>query len=69
VLRGIFGPKKDEVTAGWRTLHNEELSDLYSSSDIIILIMLDAMCKALSTNGDEEESCMRLMEKPEEGIR
>jgi uncharacterized membrane protein len=25
VLRRIFGPKRDEVTKGWRTLHNEEL--------------------------------------------
>jgi hypothetical protein len=25
VLRGTFGPKRDEVTAGWRKLHNEEL--------------------------------------------
>jgi hypothetical protein len=30
VLRRIFGPKKDEVTAGLRKLHNEELCDLYS---------------------------------------
>jgi hypothetical protein len=35
VLRRIFGPKKDEVTGGWRRLHNEELYDLYSSSNII----------------------------------
>jgi hypothetical protein len=32
VLRRISGPKRDEVTAGWRTLHNEELCDLYSST-------------------------------------
>jgi hypothetical protein len=25
VLRRIFGPKRDEVTRGWRKLHNEEL--------------------------------------------
>jgi hypothetical protein len=25
VLRGIFGPKRDGVTGGWRKLHNEEL--------------------------------------------
>jgi hypothetical protein len=31
VLRRIFGPKRDEVTGGWRKLHNEELRDLYSS--------------------------------------
>jgi hypothetical protein len=28
VLRGIFGPKRDEVTGEWRKLHNEELRDL-----------------------------------------
>jgi hypothetical protein len=27
VLR-IFGPKRDEVTGGWRKLHNEELHNL-----------------------------------------
>jgi hypothetical protein len=30
VLRRIFGLKRDEVTGGWRKLHNEELRDLYS---------------------------------------
>jgi hypothetical protein len=31
----IFGSKKDEVTGGWRKLHNEELRNLYSSPSII----------------------------------
>jgi hypothetical protein len=35
VLRRIFGPKKDEVTGEWRKLHNEELNDLYSSTNIL----------------------------------
>jgi hypothetical protein len=35
VLRRIFGPKRDEVTGGWRKLHNEELHNLYSSPSII----------------------------------
>jgi hypothetical protein len=35
VLRRIFGPKRDEVTAEWRNLHNDELHNLYSSPDII----------------------------------
>jgi hypothetical protein len=35
VLRRIFGPKRHEVTGGWRKLHNEELRDLYSSPSII----------------------------------
>jgi hypothetical protein len=25
LLRKIFGPKRDEVTEGWRKLHNEEI--------------------------------------------
>jgi len=37
VLR-IFGPRRDEVTGEWRRLHNEELNDLYSSSNIVRLI-------------------------------
>jgi hypothetical protein len=38
VLRRIFGPKRDEVTGGWRKLHNEELHNLYSSPSIIRVI-------------------------------
>jgi hypothetical protein len=40
VLTRIFGPKRDEVTGGWRTLHNEELYNLYSSPSIIIRRMI-----------------------------
>ena len=38
VLRRIFGPRRDEVTEEWRRLHNEELSDLYSSPNIVRVI-------------------------------
>jgi hypothetical protein len=38
VLRRIFGPKRDEVTGGWRKLLNEELHDLYYSPSIIRII-------------------------------
>ena len=38
VLKRIFGPKRDEVTGEWRKLQNEELYDLYSTSNIIRLI-------------------------------
>jgi hypothetical protein len=34
-LRKIFGPKRDEVRRKWRSLHNEELHDLYSSPNVI----------------------------------
>jgi hypothetical protein len=38
VLRRIFGPERDEVTGGWRKLHNEELHGLYSSPSIVRVI-------------------------------
>jgi hypothetical protein len=38
VLRGIFGPQRDEVTGEWRKPHNEELSVLYSSPSIVRVI-------------------------------
>jgi hypothetical protein len=37
-LRKIFGPKRDEVRGKRRTLHNEELYDLYSSPNNIRVI-------------------------------
>jgi hypothetical protein len=38
VLRRIFGPKRDEMTGGWRKLHNEELHGLYSSPSNVRVI-------------------------------
>jgi hypothetical protein len=38
VLRGVFGPKRDEVTGEWRKPHNEELNELYSSPTIVWVI-------------------------------
>ena len=43
VLRRIFGPKRDEITAEWRKLHNEELNDLYCSSNTVRVIKLRRM--------------------------
>ena len=37
-VRRIFGPKRDKVTGEWRGLHNEELNDVYSSSNIVRVI-------------------------------
>jgi hypothetical protein len=38
VFRRIFGPKRDEVTGEWRSLHNEVLYALYSTPNIISVI-------------------------------
>jgi hypothetical protein len=33
-----LGPKKEEVTRGWRKLHNEELYGLLCSPDVKVII-------------------------------
>jgi hypothetical protein len=38
VLKGIFRPKRDEVTEEWRKLQNEALNDLYCSPNIVRMI-------------------------------
>jgi hypothetical protein len=37
VQRKIFGPKTEEITRGWRNLHNEELHNLYFSPNTRII--------------------------------
>jgi hypothetical protein len=43
VLRRLFGPNRDEMTGGWRKLHNEELHGLYSSPSIVRVIKVRRM--------------------------
>jgi hypothetical protein len=38
VLRRIFGPKREEVTRGWRNLHNEKVHNMYSSPSITRMV-------------------------------
>jgi hypothetical protein len=38
VLWRMFGPKRNDVIAGWRQLQIEELHNLYSSLDIIRMV-------------------------------
>jgi hypothetical protein len=42
VLKGIYRPKKKEITREWRKLHNEEHNNFYSSPNII-KVMEDEM--------------------------
>jgi len=39
-LLRIFGCKRNEVTGEWIKLHNEELSDLYSSPSVVWVVKL-----------------------------
>jgi hypothetical protein len=67
VLRRIFGPKRNEVTGGWRKLHNEELLDLYSSPSIIRMIKSRRMRWAGSAAriGEKRNAYGVLVGKPE----
>jgi hypothetical protein len=38
VLRRIFGLKRDEIIGEWRKRHNEDLNDMYSSPNIILIV-------------------------------
>jgi hypothetical protein len=70
VLRRTSGPKRDEVTGGWRKLHNEELHNLYSPPSIIRIIksMRYEMGRACSTN-EEKRNAYRLLVGNPEGKR
>jgi hypothetical protein len=67
VLRGIFGPKRDEVTGEWRKLYNGELHNLYSPPDIIRNIKSRRMRWAghVARMGEERKVYRVLVGKPE----
>jgi hypothetical protein len=46
VLRRLFGPKREKVTGEWRKLHNEELNILYSSPNILRVVISRRMREA-----------------------
>jgi hypothetical protein len=53
VLRRIFGLKSDEVTGGWRKLHNKKLHNLHYLLNVIK--MIKGMGRACSTYGSKLE--------------
>jgi hypothetical protein len=67
VPRRIFGPKRDEVTAEWRKLHNEEFHDLYSSPSIIRIIKSRRMRWAghIARKGEKRNAYRLFVGKPE----
>jgi hypothetical protein len=67
VLRGIFGPKRDEVIGGWRKLRNEELHNLHCSPSIIRMIKSRRMRWAghVARMGEKRSACRILVGKLE----
>jgi hypothetical protein len=67
LLRRIFEPKGDEVTGGWRKLHNEELRDLYSSPSIIRIMKSKKMrwAEHVARKGEKRNGYRLLVGKPE----
>jgi hypothetical protein len=69
MLRRIFGPKMDEVTGEWRKLlvHNDDLNDLYSSPNIIrVIISRRKRCAGhVARMGDRRGVYRVLVGKPE----
>jgi hypothetical protein len=66
VLRRIFEPKRDEVTGGWRKLHNEELHNVHSSPSIIRMIKSRRMRWAghVAQIGDKRNAYRIFVRKP-----
>jgi hypothetical protein len=67
-IRRILGPRRDEVTGEWRRLHNEELNDLYYSSNIVRVIKSRRMrwVGYVARMGEERGVYRFLVGKPEE---
>jgi hypothetical protein len=67
VLRRVFGPKRDELTGEWRELHNEELNDLYSLPNIVLVVKSRRMRWAghVARMGEDRRVHWVLVGKPE----
>jgi hypothetical protein len=67
VLRSIFGSLRDDVTGGWRKLHNEEFSNLYASPNIIRIIKSRKMrwARHVARMGEKRNTYGLLVGKPE----
>ena len=59
VLRRIFGPQGGEVTGKWRTVHSEDLNDVYSSPNDFQVIKSRRMSWAGHVVRIGDEGCIQ----------
>jgi hypothetical protein len=67
VLWRIFGLKRDKVTGGWKTLHNEELRNLYSFPSIVRMMKSRRMrwAEHMARMEEKRNAYVIFMGKPE----
>jgi hypothetical protein len=68
MLRRIFGSKREEVTAGWRKLHNEEFHTrnlFFSPNTVLTKSRRIRLVKCVSRMGDIRNYYKILVGKPE----
>ena len=65
LLRKVFVLKEEEVTGGWRKLHNEELHDLYQSLNIISVLRVRRIGRVwhVACIGEGRLACRVVVEK------
>jgi hypothetical protein len=67
MLRGLFGPKRQEITRQWGKFHNEKPHDLYSlpNTDMSDKTKEAETSRASSMDGKDEKCIKILIRKPE----
>jgi hypothetical protein len=61
VLRRLFLPERDEVTGGWRKLHNKELHNLYSFPSIIKMTKSRIRCAGHVAQIEAKRNAYRIL--------
>jgi hypothetical protein len=67
LLRRTFGPKREDMSRGWRKLHNEKLYNLHSSSCTITIVktMMIRWAEHVALTGEKRNAYRILVGKPE----
>jgi hypothetical protein len=65
VLKRLFGPKRDEMTKGWRELHNGKLRNLHFSLNVSRMMTLRIRLAGNVAHMVEDSPCIILIGKSE----